>query len=428
MKKIISTAVSISLLIGCSSASVVENKGKAAEFQILEPNIRVEKFKETFNLKAEGPVNLDCSGKPCTPDQASALTPDQIKKLKRNGSWKEYVEKEDLQKNKFSVLVRVGDYKDDKREGIWKTLYETGETLRETPYVAGVKEGEEKKLAKDGTQLESTIYKADKKNGPYWSKTDKGILSDEGTYADDKKVGTWKDFYNEDGAKKSVIEFKDGKKSGKETNYHKDGNTVSSEGNNSDDLKTGYWKNYYENGSPQSEGNYAPKGAGADKKSLRIGAWKEYYKNGKLFAEGQRDHTRKGDWTFYWSTGNPAYKGTMMNEMMMSSAEVYDKDGTIVGKGKLLFDLLLMDEKTDELKAKYKPDFPFAYYKNGKKSFEIAANGTAVEYDESGAKVGQGPIMPGTNQKNDCWTTPQGKKYYVNGRENPKMGELQGCK
>ncbi|EPG65982.1 LIC20035 family adhesin [Leptospira wolffii] len=428
MKKIISQATLLSILFGCSTIAMVENKGKDQEYQILEPNLRVEKFKETFNLKAEGPVTLDCSGKPCTPDQVSSLTPDQIKKLKRNGSWKEYVEKEDAQKKKFSVLVRVGDYKDDKREGIWKTLYETGETLRESPYVAGLKEGEEKKLAKDGTQTESTLYKADKKNGPYWSKTDKGVLSEEGQYTDDKKTGTWKEYYDEDGAKKAVTEFRDGKKSGKAINYFKDGSTVSSEGNYTDDLKTGYWKNSYDNGQLQSEGSYTPKGTGAEKKSLRTGAWKEYYKNGKVFAEGQRDHTRKGDWKFYWSNGNPAYKGAMMNEMMMSSAEVYDKDGQLVGKGKLMFDLLLMDEKTDELKAKYKPDLPFTYYKNGKKTFEILNETTAIEYDESGSKIGQGPVMPGTNAKNDCWTTPQGKKFFVNGRENAKMGELQGCK
>ncbi len=428
MKKIISQTILLSLIVGCSTLNVGENKGKDAEFQILDPNLRVEKFKETFNIKAEGPVTLDCSGKPCSPDQIKALTPDQIKKLKRNGSWKEYVEKEDAEKKKFSVLVRVGDYKDDKREGVWKTLYETGETLRETPYVAGVKEGEDKKLAKDGTQMESTLYKADKKNGPFWSKTDKGVLSEEGQYTDDKKTGTWKDYYNEDGAKKSVTDYKDGKKSGKETNYYKDGTTVSSEGNWSDDLKTGFWKNSYDNGQVESEGSYAPKGTGADKKSLRTGAWKEYYKNGNLFAEGQRDHTRKGDWKFYWMNGNSAYKGTMQNEMMMSTAEVYDKDGKIIGKGKLVFSILMVDSKTGDLKATFKPDLPYTYYKDGKKTFDILNESTAIEYDESGAKVGQGPVMPGTNAKNDCWTTSQGKKYYVNGKENPKMGALQGCK
>lgn len=428
MKKIISQATLFLFSAACSSVGIVENKGKNLEFQIIEPNIRVEKFKETFNLKAEGPVTLDCSGKPCSPDQISALTQDQIKKLKKNGSWKEYVEKEDAEKKKFAVLVRVGEYKDDKREGIWKTLYETGETLRETPYLAGLKEGEEKKLTKDGVQLESTLYKGDKKNGPYWAKTDKGILSDEGQYLDDKKTGIWKDYYNEDGAKKSETGYKDGKKSGKETNYYKDGTTVASEGSFADDLKTGYWKNNYDNGQVQSEGPYAPKGTGAEKKALRVGAWKEYFKNGKVFAEGQRDHTRKGEWKFYWSNGNLAYKGQMQNEMMMSSAEIYDKEGQLIGKGKLMFDLLQLDDKADELKAKYKPDLPFTYYKNGKKSFEILNETTAIEYDESGAKIGQGPVMVGTNAKNDCWTTSQGKKYYVNGKENARMGELQGCK
>ncbi|EPG72621.1 MORN repeat protein [Leptospira fainei serovar Hurstbridge str. BUT 6] len=428
MKRIVILFFAAAILARCSSLNIAENKGKDQEFQILDPNLRVEKFKETFNLKAEGPVTLDCSGKPCTPDLVSALTPDQIKKLKRNGTWKEYAEKEDANKKKFSVLARVGDYKDDKREGIWKTLYETGETLRETPYAAGLKEGEEKKLTKDGTQTESTVYKADKKNGPYWSKSEKGFLLEEGAYADDKKVGTWKEYYAEDGAKKSVTDYKNGQKSGHETNYQKDGNTLSSEGNYAEDLKIGNWKSYYDNGQVQADGAYAPKGTGADRKSLRTGPWKEYYKNGKVFAEGQRDHTRKGDWKFYWSNGNVAYKGAMSNEFMMSSAEAYDKEGQMIGKGKMSFSILLIDDKNDELNAKFRPDLPFTYYKNGKKSFDIIDENRAIEYDESGAKLGEGPIMVGTNAKNGCWSTPQGKKYFINGKENSKMGEMQNCK
>lgn len=129
----------------CNSTPNVENKGKDLEVQILPPNIRVEKYKETFNMKAEGPVVTDCSGKPCSPEQLDGLKPDQIKKFKKNGTWKEYQEKEDsATKKKVSVLIRTGEYKDDKREGSWKTLYETGEVLRDTPYVGGVKEGEEK--------------------------------------------------------------------------------------------------------------------------------------------------------------------------------------------------------------------------------------------------------------------------------------------
>ncbi|PJZ70729.1 hypothetical protein CH373_07340 [Leptospira perolatii] len=428
MKRLIFFGLTLSFFIECASAGVTD-KGKNQELQIIPPNIRVEKFKDTFNMKAEGPVTIDCSGKPCSADQLAALKPDQIKKFKKNGPWKEYAEKEDPGKGKFSVLVRVGDYKDDKKEGIWKTLYETGETLRETPYTNGMKEGEEKKLLKDTTQTESTQYKADKKNGPYWKKTDKGILEEEGAYTDDKKVGTWKEYYAEDGVPKSVTEFKNGQKSGHEVNYHKDGKTVSSEGNYSEDLKTGNWKSFYDNGGMQAEGAYSPKGSGTERKALRSGYWKEYYKNGKMFAEGPREHTRKGDWKFYWSNGNLAYKGAMANEFMMSSAEVYDKEGSIIGKGKMSFDLLLIDDKADELKAKFKPDIPFTFFKNGKKTFEIINENKAIEYDEnSGAKIGEGPIMVGPNTKNGCWTTTQGKTYYINGKENKKMGEMQGCK
>ncbi|RHX78797.1 LIC20035 family adhesin [Leptospira yasudae] len=428
------------LAVACSTTPGVENKGKDQEIQILPPNIRVEKYKETFNMKAEGPVTTDCGGKPCTPEQLDGLKPDQIKKFKKNGAWKEYQEKEDsATKKKISVLIRTGEYKDDKREGSWKTLYETGEVLRDTPYVGGVKEGEEKKFKRDGVQTESTTYKADKKHGPYWKKNNEGLMDEEGSYKDDQKDGLWTEYYAEpgqNGAKKKVSNYSNGQKQGAETSYHKDGSTVQSEGSYKDDLKTGIWKTYYDNGSIQMEGGYKPKLEPGtekekdpkEKKALRSGYWKEYYKNGNVFAEGQREHTRKGVWKFNWSNGNPAYKGEMMNEFMMSSAEAYNKEGQLIGKGKLQFSIMNIDEATNELKASYKPDIPFTYYKNGNKQFEIVSDAKAIEYDDNGSKIGEGPIMVGTNKKNGCWTVGSGKVYYINGNENKRMGEMQGCK
>ncbi|ONF93040.1 LIC20035 family adhesin [Leptospira santarosai] len=428
--------------VSCSTMPGVENKGKDQEIQILPPNIRVEKYKETFNMKAEGPVVTDCSGKPCTPEQLDGLKPDQIKKFKKNGAWKEYQEKEDSStKKKVSVLIRTGEYKDDKREGSWKTLYETGEVLRDTPYVAGVKEGEEKKFKRDGTQTESVSYKADKKNGPYWKKNNEGLMDEEGSYKDDQKDGLWTEYYAEpgqNGAKKKVSNYSNGQKQGAETSYHKDGSTVQSEGSYKDDLKTGIWKTYYDNGTIQTEGGYKPKLEPGtekekdpkEKKALRSGYWKEYYKNGNIFAEGQREHTRKGVWKFNWNNGNPAYKGEMMNEFMMSSAEAYNKEGQLIGKGKLQFSIMNIDEATNELKASYKPDIPFTFYKNGKKQFEILSESKAIEYDDNGTKIGEGPIMIGTNRKNGCWTTASGKMFYINGKENKRMGEMENppCK
>lgn len=91
--------------VSCSTTPSVENKGKDQEIQILPPNIRVEKYKETFNMKAEGPVVTDCSGKPCTPEQLDGLKPDQIKKFKKNGAWKEYQEKEDSSTKRKSAFL-----------------------------------------------------------------------------------------------------------------------------------------------------------------------------------------------------------------------------------------------------------------------------------------------------------------------------------
>ncbi|EMN11446.1 MORN repeat protein [Leptospira borgpetersenii str. Brem 307] len=272
-------------------------------------------------------------------------------------------------------------------------------------------------------------------------KNNQGLMDEEGSYKDDQKDGLWTEYYAEpgqNGAKKKISNYSNGQKQGAETSYHKDGSTVQSEGSYKDDLKTGTWKTYYDNGAIQMEGGYKPKLEPGtekekdpkEKKALRSGYWKEYYKNGNIFAEGQREHTRKGVWKFNWSNGNPAYKGEMMNEFMMSSAEAYNKEGQLIGKGKLQFSIMNIDEATNELKASYKPDIPFTFYKNGKKHFEILSESKAIEYDDNGSKIGEGAIMVGTNRKNGCWTTASGKMFYVNGNENKRMGEMESppCK
>lgn len=89
----------------------------------------------------------------------------------------------------------------------------------------------------------------------------------------------------------------------------------------------------------------------------------------------------------------------MMNEFMMSSAEAYNKEGQLIGKGKLQFSIMNIDEATNELKASYKPDIPFTFYKNGKNNYEILSESKAIEYDDNGSKTGEGPIMIGTTEK-----------------------------
>lgn len=426
---------------------------------MIKPNIRIDKFKDTFNMKGEGPVK-DCGGKPCTDGDIDNLKPDQIKALKKHGEWKEYVEKEDESKKKFSVLDMQGNYVDGQRDGVWTKLGEKGEKLRETTYKLGKKDGVEKKFNLKGEQTEETNFVDNKKDGKYWKKNSKGFMETEGLFKNDLREGTWTEYHAKeaDMIKKNVSEYSKDKKNGKSTSYHKDGTTVSAEGLYKDGLKSGAWKNYYDNGKPESEGSYAPREAPKDKgeketvkpatpppggdvtapepekKAFRMGHWKEYYKNGQVFAEGQREHTRKGEWKFFDNTGKLRFKGKMANEAGMESAEVYDeKTGEIIGKGKLFFNLIKIDEETQNIKAGFKPSNPYTYYKDGKKDFDVLGedkegNVMGVQYDSSGREIGRGPVIAMNRKKNGCWTEGGKKVYYVMDKPNAKMGDMQGCK
>lgn len=425
-------------IFGCGSGGGVKSKGKKLAFQIIAPDIRIEKFPDTFNMKAEGPVKIDCSGKPCTEAEITKLSATQIKSFPKNGEWKLYVQKEDEKKNKISVFNASGTYKDNKREGVWKFYAETGEVLRETNYANDQKNGLEKKFNLKSIQTEETNYVNDKKEGKYWKKNPKDILEQEGNYKNDLKDGAWV-FYYSDGAKKSDENYSNDKRNGQYKSYYKDGKTPMAEGSYANGLKTSNWKNYYDDGKVQSEGGYQPKIAPGETakpdeepKSFRSGLWKEFYKSGDLFAEGNRQHTRTGVWTFYSKGNVKRFKGQMANEMMMKSAEVFDDKGELIGNGSLIFSFISINEN-DELKSSFRPSVPYTYYKNGKKSFEIKGedkegNSNAIAYDDNGSRVGEGPIATGTTKKHGCWNMNGKKVYYVMDKPNPKFGEMQGCK
>ncbi len=459
--KILASLLSLSMIAGCASLGVT-SKGKNAEYSMVKPNIRIDKYKDTWNMRGEGPVK-DCGGKACTDADIDTLKPDQIKALKKHGQWKEYAEKEDESKKKIAVLDQTGNYVDGQKDGVWTKLGEKGEKLRETTYKLGKKDGVEKKYNLKGEQTEEINYVDNKKNGKYWKKTSKGLMESEGQFKDDLRDGTWTEYHAKeaDMVKKNVSEYSKDKKNGKSTSFHKDGSTVSAEGLYKEGLKSGPWKNYYDNGKPESEGSYAPREAPKDKgekdapkpadakpaspsgdvagpepekKAFRMGLWKEYYKNGQLFAEGPREHTRKGEWKFYDNAGKLRFKGKMANEAGMESAEVYDdKTGEIIGKGKLFFSLIKIDEETQNIKAGFKPSNPYTYYKNGKKDFDVLGedkegNVIGIQYDESGKEAGRGPVIAMNRKKNGCWTEGGKKVYYVMDKPNAKMGDMQGCR
>jgi antitoxin component YwqK of YwqJK toxin-antitoxin module len=473
------------ILFYCSS---LMQKDKKTEFSLETPNLRVEKFPETFNLKGKGIVITRCAANNCSAEEIAKMDPGAIKSFVKDGKWEEYIEivdKEDPKK-KYSVLwmsgtykdgkkeggweefeekydpstkikklvkKQFGEFKDNKKEGVWTLLTESGEKLKETPYVAGKKHGAEKKFNIKGIQIEEINYIQGERHGEYWKKNSSQLAECTGTYTKEQKTGKWTE-YNTIEKKpdryKAIISYTNDKRDGAAVIYQADGITKAAEGNYKENYKVGFWKQYYPSGALESEGNRKAEpgvieseekeadseigevkeikeaktmkeqssscpSPNVNGKSINIGEWKKYYQSGDLFSVGSYDE--KGlpakDWKFYYKGNKLRCKGTMANALMMKNGELYDSSGNLEGKGNMMLSMFSIDEKTDQMKDKMIPAIPFTFYKEGKKyieilpitkasesgdrstegSEEVRKETTAVEYNASGAQVGSGPYM-----------------------------------
>lgn len=521
-------SISLICLILFSCASLMQ-KDKKVEFSFESPNIRVEKFPETFNLRAKGVVKTQCPANNCSAEQIDKMDAGTIKGFIRDGAWEEYMEMVDKEdpKKKYSVLwmkgiyangkkegiweefeekydessktkklvkKQFGPFKDNKKDGIWTLLYETGEKLKETPYVEGKKHGAEKKFSIKGIQTEEINYVQGERHGNYWKKTTTELAMCEGTFTKEQKTGKWTEYTVEEkkpGKLKAVLLYNNNKRDGAATLYHPDGVTKASEGNYKEDYKTGTWKQYYPTGAIESEGARKPESGTIESeekeeggesetkatkevkdtktfkeqtsscpspnvngKSNNFGEWKRYYKSGDVFSVGSYDE--KGlpikDWKFFYKGNKLRCKGTMSNSIMMKNGELYDKAGSLEGKGNIMLSLFSIDDKTDEMKDKMIPALPFTFYKDGKKYLEIlpasnqkeieeAKEGEEVrretiakEYDPSGKLAGEGgyifiPTQAFGGKKHGCWTEGGKKVSYMMGKvQTGRLAEMSNCK
>lgn len=494
-------------LISCSS---LMKKEKKVEFDLQAPNIRIENFPVTFNLKGKGGVLTRCAGNNCLPEEIAKLDASSIKGFTKEGEWEEYTEIADedgkkkqsylkfkgtyksgkkegfweeyeakldvTTKTRKVVKKQSGNYKDEKKEGVWTLWAETGERLKETTYVAGKKHGPEKKYSLKGPQTEETNYVEDEREGVYWKKNSSELAECEGAFTKDKKIGIWKE-YNTESKKpdklKATYNYAQDKRDGAATLYQEDGVTKLAEGNYKENFKIGFWKQFYPNGKVESEGNrkaMPQEGVelkeqdsscptpNANGKSVNTGEWKKYYQSGDLFSVGSYDDKGQPvkDWKFFYKGNKLRCKGTMANSIMMKNGELFDQSGALQGKGNMMLSMFSIDDKTDEMKEKVIPALPFTFYKDGKKYLEILPatiakeptdvkavdveqeevrkETTAIEYNASGAKVGEGPYIfiptqPYGGKKHGCRTEGGKKAYYIMGvLKEGTIAEMSNCK
>jgi len=409
------------------------------EFELITKSgkfIRIERFKNSGGIRAKGEVKAECGGAKCTEDQVSKFAQPKIKSLVKHGSWEEYLQFEQegstAENKKFkSTMDSYGEYVDGKKVGIWKKpdAENPSRTIGEVPWVDGKKEGIAKTYDKSGVVNSETEYHDDKKEGPYWKKNSKGEWLEKGAFKNNEEHGPWTYHFtgSEGNGIKTAVSFLNGQKSGQETNYYKDGK-IESQGNYTNGARTGEWKMFGPKENLVAEGSYSLKAGVAEDAEIkyeRTGIWKEYYADGKLFGQGTRKHTRTGNWKFYYNNGQVGYDGIMANESMFETAKVYDKNGSILGDGKLFFSLVKIDETTNDLKLNYKPAIPYTYfYPSGKKRIVIRDKDDATEYSEDGRELGRGSVDP-SGRKMGCWTIGGKKEYYMLDSPKPKLTPTQ---
>lgn len=200
-----------------------------------------------------------------------------------------------------SLLTKEeGRFKNDKKNGYWKTYDEEGNLLETLKYENGILIPDPEELAKLDIKREYHPNAQVKSVGSY----SKGV-----------KEGVHRE-YSMDGAVTGAKIFSKGKVVGQ--------GIVDAEGR-----RQGPWKEFYETGELRSEGRY--------KNGKRDGEWVFYYIDGK---EEQRGSYFKGkpdgDWKWIYNNGQTWREEEFYEGLEEGLAIEYNDTGKVVSKGKYL--------------------------------------------------------------------------------------------
>jgi len=186
---------------------------------------------------------------------------------KKEGLWKTYHEN--------GQLNVEGNFKDAKKDGLWKMYNKNGQLRYEGNWKDAKKEGLSKTYYENG-QLESEGNWKDGNQEELWKTYhENGQLKSEGNLKEGKENGITK-IYQENGQLKEEINWREGKQEGVSKIYHKNGQ-LEVEEYWKDDKPEGLCKYYHDNGQLKIDGNW--------KDGEKDGLWKTYYENGQLESE-----------------------------------------------------------------------------------------------------------------------------------------------
>lgn len=108
---------------------------------------------------------------------------------KENTQTKPTAQTESTEQGDSTIL---NQYKDSKKDGLWREHYQNGQLKSEGSYTADLKEGLHREWGDNGVLLLEGFYAKGKANGLMKWFHERGHLAGEGNMIDDIRVGPWK--------------------------------------------------------------------------------------------------------------------------------------------------------------------------------------------------------------------------------------------
>jgi len=118
--------------------------------------------------------------------------------------------------------IEINQYKNGKKEGLWRTYYEAGQLKTEGNYETGLKEGLHRTWEDNGILLLEGFYAKGKANGLMKWFHERGHLAGEGNMENGIRIGKWKICDVQENGFCIEANFKDGKRDGIWKIYHED--------------------------------------------------------------------------------------------------------------------------------------------------------------------------------------------------------------
>ncbi len=197
-----------------------------------------------------------------------------------------------------------GLYKNCEKHGNWKWYYKSKDQIEKSGEFKNGKEiGEWVEFHLSGRKKTITNFKKGKKDGRYFELEDLPRINNvevyiiKGSYKNDKKDGTWSEFYA-DKSRKSISYYISGKKTGKWLEYYNNQkNSKKFEGTYNDDLESGSHEWYYKNGALKKSIQY--------NNGVKSGKHLEYYNDGTPKVEGRyKSDEKSGTWIYLCDNGD----------------------------------------------------------------------------------------------------------------------------